>query len=233
MKTVCGLVRAKGGGVRTPSSTQDLLSTASELLVILLANVPTDLSRVPTAQAIAVYNEMSETLGVYQSLMLTQQHQGLGLGGGGMWADEHNLLHLVGVLETFLVTLSLVVGEDVRIAQAAAAAAVGHGVGGLDMGFGMNMNMGMGIGMEMPSFAAPGSVTVSQQSSSDMDAVTLGLVLNHMVCFLFCFVCLFFLFLSLGSLSTTSLTPPAMATFPGRLFITRVLLATARCDMRI
>ena len=185
MKTVCGLVRAKGGGVRAPSSTQDLLSTASELLVILLANVPTDLSRVPTAQAIAVYNEMSETLGVYQSLMLTQQHQGLGLGGGGMWADEHNLLHLVGVLETFLVTLSLVVGEDVRIAQAAAAAAVGHGVGGLDMGFGMNMNMG--IGMEMHSFAAPGSVTVSQQSSSDMDAVTLGLVLNHMVCFFFSF----------------------------------------------
>lgn len=188
LKTVCGLVRAKPGAGRASSNTQDLLSTASELLVILLANVPTDLSRVPSSQAIAVYNEMSETLGVYQSLMLAQQHQ---VGGGGMWADEHSVVHLVGVLETFLVTLSLVVGEDVRVAQAAAAAAVG-----LDMGFAMNM----GIGMEMGSFAAPGSVTVSQQSSSDMDAVTLGLVLNHLVGF--------FLFLFLGTLSNP-LTPPS------------------------
>jgi hypothetical protein len=181
LKAVCGLVKG-GGGIRTPSSTQDLLNTASELLVILLASVPTDLSRVPTAQAIGIYNEMSETLGVYQSLMLSQHHQGVGTGGGGLWGDEHNGLHLIDVLETFLVTLSLVVGEDVRVAQAAAAAAVGHGIG-LDMGLGMNM----GIGVGMDTFVAPGAVNVavSQQSSSDMDAVTLGLVLNHMVCVLF------------------------------------------------
>lgn len=176
LRTVCGLVRTKGGGVRTTSSTQDLLSAASELLVLVLTTVTTDLSRVQTAQAIGMYNEMNETLGVYQSLMLT--YHGHGQQQGGLWADEHN--GLVGVLETFLVTLSLVVGDDVRVAQAAVAAAVGHGI---DIEFGMNM------GMEMDTFVAPGgpgpvnaAMTVPQQSSSDMHAITLGLVLNHMVC---------------------------------------------------
>ena len=191
LKTVCGLARTKAAGPRTPSTTQDLLSASSELLVLLLAGVPADLSRVQTAQAIGLYNEMSETVAVYQSLMLTHyhghaQHQ-------GWWADEHS--GLVGMLETFMVTLSLVVGEDARVAQAAAAAAFGHGVGALDMGFGMNM------GMTMDAFAAPaGSGPVPQQSSSDMDAVTLGLVLNHIVCI----PSFLFLFLSFGFCSNAT-----------------------------
>jgi hypothetical protein len=190
LRTVCGLVRTKGGGPRTPSTTQDLLSAASELLVLLLARVPADLSRVQTAQAIALYNEMSETVAVYQSLVLTYHH-----GHGqhqGWWADDHS--GLVGVLETFMVSLSLVVGEDVRVAQAASAAAVGHGVGGLDIGFGINMGMGL------DAFAAPAGtgpvnvvVSVPQQTSSDMDAITLGLVLNHIVCIFFFFFFFFFL----------------------------------------
>jgi len=165
LKTVCSLARSKSRGPRT---TQDLLSAASELLVLLLASVPADLSRVQTAQAIALYNEMSETTAVYQSLMLTHHHHHGQ--NQGWWVDDHS--GLVGVLETFMVTLSLVVGEDVRVAQAAAAAAAGHGVGELDI---------MNMGMAMDVFSTPAG-----QNSSDMDAVTLGLVLNHIVCISFC-----------------------------------------------
>jgi hypothetical protein len=67
----------------------------------------TDLSRVPGAQAVHLYGEMSETMAVCR-FRLDEDDGGAGGGGGG---DDR----VAGVLETFLVSLSLLIGDDVTL----------------------------------------------------------------------------------------------------------------------
>jgi len=99
-------------------------------------------------------------------------------------------MEVVGVLETFLVSLSLVVGDE------------GRGMGGMGMGMNMpgmgipGMGMGMGLGLGIQGFGGSATGfgfgrgvstdghTLGQGKTDDAEEggiITLGLLLNYMV----------------------------------------------------
>lgn len=109
-----------------------LPTSAAELVILLLACV-TDLHSVPNAQAVVLYDEMMETLGMCRLLGAA----------------------VVGVLDTFMVSLSLLIGDDVKAAREAQM-------------------------MRTTQFAqGKGDMW---GPSSETDVVSGGLLLNYMVC---------------------------------------------------
>lgn len=153
-----------------------LPTLVSSLLLTLLTSlhIPTDLHRVPIQQALSLYAELSETISVFR----------MRFGPGTSEAD----MEVVGALETFLVSLSLVVGDE------------GRGMGGMGMGLNMpgmgisGVGMGTGLGLGIQGFA--GSTTgwrgvstsdghsLGQGKTDDAEEggiITLGLLLNYMV----------------------------------------------------
>jgi mediator of RNA polymerase II transcription subunit 5 len=141
-----------------PQLHHQLTSSAGELLILLLACM-TDLSRVPGAQAVHLYGEMSETMAVCR-FRLDEDDGGGGGGGGG---DDR----VAGVLETFLVSLSLLIGDDVTLRAAREAQMMHHTTSSSQFG-------------GVPQHGKPGEIGIVGPSS-ETDVITLGLLLNSMV----------------------------------------------------
>ncbi|KAF9531998.1 mediator complex subunit Med5-domain-containing protein [Crepidotus variabilis] len=115
------------------------LTTSAAELVDLLIRIAcaTDLTRVPATQAIVLYGELSETM---NTCRLNDA--------------------VAGILDAFMVTLSLVIGEDVKA------------TGGASM---------MHTATQFAPATGKGDIS---GPSSETDLITLGLVLNHIVTYM-------------------------------------------------